>query len=517
MLNYWWVTRPKRKLDPVPEILATVASETLGNAWQGQTATQLNLEEALERAGLKRAGERRDQSGGGARTYLAWLSSLGLLFRSGPQKTVRLTLAGEDILKGVSPVRVLTAQILRYQFPSPFSLSRSVSVSSRFRIRPFRFLFRLLADPRIKELSQRELGLVVATEAETETDECFEHVVSRILEFRNRGDAALDSDFQERYATSKKSAGANPIANLLDVANTIMNWVEYTQLARRNERRNLAIAPGRLSDVTNLLAMDPPFIERPGDEELFQRKFGLGADHSKDTRNLSGGRTVTPAMVAAAKIKTAFIAESCRTPISSITAELVQKIADQTGIIESVVEDVLQHDFPRGSIPGFLHSYYEMAFAGRDEATDFEVATTNLFRDVFGFSTKHVGPIGKTPDVLIVSKEGSYQAILDNKAYREYNISNDHYNRMVTNYINGLSRYGNPTVPLAFFSYIAGGFNLHIEDRLSQIARETKINGSAMPIATFIRMIESHLESPYSHEQIRNIFSIDRIVRLEDL
>ena len=235
MLNYWWVTRPKRKLDPVPEILATVASETLGNAWQGQTATQLNLEEALERAGLKRAGERRDQSGGGARTYLAWLSSLGLLFRSGPQKTVRLTLAGEDILKGVSPVRVLTAQILRYQFPSPFSLSRSVSVSSRFRIRPFRFLFRLLADPRIKELSQRELGLVVATEAETETNECFEQVVSRILEFRNRGDAALDSDFQERYATSKKSAGANPIANLLDVANTIMNWVEYTQLARTNE------------------------------------------------------------------------------------------------------------------------------------------------------------------------------------------------------------------------------------------------------------------------------------------
>ena len=517
MLNYWWVTRPKRKLDSVPEVLATVASETLGNAWQGQKATQLNVEEALERAGLKRAGERRDQSGGGARTYLAWLSSLGLLFRSGSEKTVRLTLAGEDILKGVSPVRVLTTQILRYQFPSPFSLSRSVSVSGRFRIRPFRFLFRLLADPRIEELSQRELGLAVATEAETETNECFERIVARVLDFRNRGDSALDSDFQERYATSKESAGANPVANLLDIANTIMNWAEYPQLARRNERRNLAIAPGRLSDVTNLLAIDPPFIERPGEEEFFQRKFGLGADHSKDTRNLSGGKTITPAMVAASKIKTAFIAESCRMPISSITTQLVQKIAEQTGIVESVVEDVLQHDFPRGSIPGFLHSYYEMAFAGRDEATDFEVATTNLFRDVFGFSTKHIGPMGLTPDVLLLSHEGSYQAILDNKAYREYNISNDHYNRMVTNYINGLSRYSNPNIPLAFFSYIAGGFNSHIEDRLSQIATETKVNGSAMPIATFIRMIESHLESPYTQEQVRNIFSVDRIVRLEDL
>ena len=46
--------------------------------------------------------------------------------------------------------------------------------------------------------------------------------------------------------------------------------------------------------------------------------------------------------------------------------------------------------------------------------------------------------MGLTPDVLLLSHEGSYQAILDNKAYREYNISNDHHNRMVTNYINEL-------------------------------------------------------------------------------
>ena len=34
---------------------------------------------ALEKAGLKREGERRDQTGGGARTYKAWLASLGLI------------------------------------------------------------------------------------------------------------------------------------------------------------------------------------------------------------------------------------------------------------------------------------------------------------------------------------------------------------------------------------------------------------------------------------------------------
>lgn len=36
-------------------------------------------EDALENAGLKRKGERRDHTGGGARTYKAWLMSLGLI------------------------------------------------------------------------------------------------------------------------------------------------------------------------------------------------------------------------------------------------------------------------------------------------------------------------------------------------------------------------------------------------------------------------------------------------------
>lgn len=32
MLNYWWVTRPKRKLDSIPEVLAAFADISL-NSW----------------------------------------------------------------------------------------------------------------------------------------------------------------------------------------------------------------------------------------------------------------------------------------------------------------------------------------------------------------------------------------------------------------------------------------------------------------------------------------------------
>jgi len=39
--NYWWVTRPKRKLDQMPEVLATIAQEALGKERTGQRQRHL--------------------------------------------------------------------------------------------------------------------------------------------------------------------------------------------------------------------------------------------------------------------------------------------------------------------------------------------------------------------------------------------------------------------------------------------------------------------------------------------
>ena len=38
MINYWWVTRPKRRLDSIPEVLATFADISLNQEWNGQPA-----------------------------------------------------------------------------------------------------------------------------------------------------------------------------------------------------------------------------------------------------------------------------------------------------------------------------------------------------------------------------------------------------------------------------------------------------------------------------------------------
>lgn len=56
MINYGWVTRPKRRLDSIPEVLAAFADISLNQQWQGQRSSHIAYEDALEEAGLKRKG-----------------------------------------------------------------------------------------------------------------------------------------------------------------------------------------------------------------------------------------------------------------------------------------------------------------------------------------------------------------------------------------------------------------------------------------------------------------------------
>lgn len=517
MLNYWWVTRPKRKLNTVPEILASFADLSLNQEWDGQRASHLAYEQALEAAGLKRIGERRDQTGGGARTYKAWLVSLGLIFIQNKEKKIKLTLAGEAIMEGDSPVEVLTNQILKYQFPSSFSVGRGVQVSERFKIRPFRFLLKLLDDDRVKYLTEEEIAKIVVTEAENESNKCFDYIVDRIIQFRSYGDNCLADDFLIKYAPSKGSVNMeHPYSHLTDLANTLVNWLEYTQLVTRQEGR-VFLLEDRICDVRNILSVCPPFIDRPEDHEYFQRKYGIDPKHKKDNRNLEASKTITAKTIAKQKVMQAYITASLERPITKITTELVDYIIYKTGINEKIVEDILISTYPNGSVGAFMTKYFEMAFNGRDEATEFEKATVELFRDVFGFRTKHVGPIGLTPDVLLMSDEDGYQAIIDNKAYHKYTISNDHYNRMVHNYIENISNYGEESVPLAFFSYIAGGFGTNIDSQIKSIYDATGVPGSAMCVSNVIKMVENNQEKKYTHEEIRQLFGLNRQILLSDI
>jgi len=517
MINYWWVTRPKRKLNSIPEVLAAFANISLNQEWQGQRGTHISFEDALEKAGLKRIGERRDQGGSGGRTYASWVASLGLIFTQESTGKIMLTLAGEAIMAGESPALVLKNQILKYQFPSSFSLSRGVRVSERFKIRPFRFLLRVLNDQRLQYyITQEEIAKVIVVEAENESDQCYEYIVNKIISFRNYGDGCLEKDFAQKYRPSRGRINyEKPYNHLLDVANTLINWIEYTQLAKRDEENKLVILYEKRGEVQDILSHTPPFIDRPEEHEYFQRKYGVDPKHSKDTRNLTETKTITPKIIAEQQIKQSFISESLIRPIGTITPQVIGKIAAESGFEYKIVEDTLLQFYPHGAIGSFMTEYFEMAFRGRDDSVEFEKATAEIFSSVFGFESQHIGPIGLTPDVLITSDISQYIGIIDNKAYSKYSITNDHRNRMIHNYIK--TYQSDQKYPLAFFSYISGGFAPTINQQIISIADETKVNGSAVPVTIFIKMIENQKNTSYNHQKIKDIFSLNRQVLLSDI
>ena len=393
-----------------------------------------------------------------------------------------------------------------------------MQVASRFRIHPFRFLLRVLSDNRIQYLTEEEIAKIIVTEAENESGRCYEYIINRIIQYRNEGDSCLDSDFFLKYQSSKGGINLeHPYSHLTDLANTLVNWLEYTQLVKR-ENGQVRILPEKMLEVSKILEKDIPLIDRPHDQEYFQRKYGVDPYHKKDDRNLLQTINITPRAITKQKIMQAFITASLSHPITYISSSLVDSIADSTGIDYKTVEDVLIETYPSGAVGAFMTKYFEMAFKGRDEATEFESATAELFESVWGYKTSHVGPIGLTPDVLIVSDTEGYQAIIDNKAYSSYSISNDHRNRMVHNYLANISRYSTSSYPTAFFSYIAGGFGSNIDNQIGSIVSETGVHGSAIAVSNIIKMAEASVDHDmYSHAEIRRILSLDRQVLIADI
>lgn len=141
MINNWQIPRNKRKLYPVVDILSLFTIQTLGKIGGGNLKRQLDFEAELERYGLKRPGQRRDRRAGGARTYESWLYNLGLIFKETDSGIIRTTLAGEALLAGQPPVPIITNQLMKLQYPSPYSIRSRVNIHYRFQIRPFRFFF----------------------------------------------------------------------------------------------------------------------------------------------------------------------------------------------------------------------------------------------------------------------------------------------------------------------------------------------------------------------------------------
>ena len=505
--DHWFVSRQKRQLTTILQALVAYSDICVGHIWNPEL--QLKLEDALSARSITEHGvlraRRAGQGGGGTRTLFKQMKDLGLVFLEDDNKKCRLTLIGEELVKGnVSFVDAMRLQLKRYQYPSAAVWTGTGSVNHDFKVHPFQFMFRLLRDPRLdNSLSMEEMYGIVIHQARSDSDTVFETVVDKIIRYRQN---VKDEDFVEDTETKSYS----------NIANTFFNYISLTQYVERGYK-TISVRAGKENAVDAFIEKSPSFIKNPQLTENYQRSYGRGFV-AKDLRNFDRENPLSQKDLREARIRREYVLLALKTPIDSITSDVVEEISSKTGIDERTVEQFLIRNYPHGNISDFFLSYKELAHMGTAGAKDFELATCEMFRKIFKMRAEHVGPMGNTPDVFVESDECDFCGIIDNKAYKNgYSISGDHKRVMEDVYIPTYRQYGNTDRPLAFFAYIAGSFGANINTQLNAIHRDTGINGSAMPVDIFIDMAQDYAEGGHTHQFIRDVFSVNREVRVSDI
>lgn len=508
LYQHWFVSRQKRKLTSILPALAAFSDVCVGHVWSGNDELQLKFEDELGRRDITAHGSLRARKsksgGGGARTLFKQMKDLGLIFTEDENKKCRLTLTGEDLIKGnITFVSAMRTQLQKYQYPSAASWKGSGGIDHSFRVHPFQFLFRLLREPKLEGyLTQKEAAGIVIHYADSDSNACFERIVEMILRYR-AGDL---SEFIPD--TSKKTYG--------DIANTMFNYLSLCQYTDRGTNV-IMVRHGMEQAVDDFIQDNPKFIANPDLPENYIRAYGRGS-YAKDLRRFDRENIPSQKELNEARIREEYVLLALRTPIKEVTPDVIAHITEKTGIDAGVVEKFLRKNYPDGNTDDFFASYRELAHMGRDGAEDFELATVELFRKIFGMKAEHVGQIGNTPDVFVESDEAGYAGIIDNKAYhRDYCISGNHLRVMEDEYIPNYKKYGHTDNPLAFYSYIAGSFGTNMNIWLARITKDTGVNGSAMPVDLLIDFAQDYQNGGYTHEDIRRVFSLNREVKLSDI
>lgn len=524
--NHWFVSRQKRQLTNILPALIAYSDVCVGKKWAGNEELQFAFEDELKRRNITEHGKLRARKagagGGGIRTLFKQMKDLGLIFTEDDNGLCRMTLVGEAIVKGeISFVDAMRIQLQKYQYPSAACWSGSGSVDHSFKVHPFQFLLRLLRDEALENyLTMEEIAFIVIHEAESDNQACYEKVKDNILKHRNTGDVSIKVQDEILVVEGMPPNQIKDIKLRMDayynIANTFCNYLGLTQYVDRGFK-TIFIRDGKESDVDSFIQDTPKYIPNPELTENYQRAFGRGTS-AKDLREFDKEETLSLKEINEARMRKEYVLFALKRPVREVTHELVVEVSGNTGIDELVVEKFLRKNYPQGNIDDFFLSYKELAHMGTSGARDFEVATCEMFKNIFHMRAEHVGPIGNTPDVFIESEEGQYCAIIDNKAYKNgYSISGDHKRVMEDVYIPNYRTYGKAKYPLAFFTYIAESFGSNIDSQVQTIYKDTDVPGSAMPVDLFINLAQDYAGGRYTHHDIRSIFSVNREVRLSDM
>ncbi len=505
MRDHWVISRPKRKLILVPDMLRIFAAVVEGKKWKGNREIQLQFEIALTEAQWKAQNISAD--GSGARTYAVLLFMFGLWYED-EENGVCITLAGEEILGGALPVPIITKQLLDFQYPSPYSLNRNVNISHDFKIQPYRFILNLFLQEGFEEVTQNEIAYCLVPFAKNSND--LEKCADLVREFRENSNRIISNAVESSGTTED---------NLRNIGNTVVNQLEYTgYFLEKQDIKSLRIKPESTEIARSVLnRLRSGLIQDPNDVASFQKRYGTGLDTTKDYS--SSIREPMPISPNERLIFEKFYILSSNEPIFSLTPEIIARLSNETGAGVSMVGRVLDRMPLETQASQFYSNYLSLSVGGRSTAEDFERKTAALFEG-FGIDTLWVGRKPRHPDVIVfIDKVNMKHGIIDAKAYREYSLSLDHKNKMAHTYIPDFKQfmYDDDNYKLSFFGYVSGGYSSNISNSFEELLSMTDVSGFFISAKNLLDLLKNHHEHPFSTEELLEIFSSGQELRAYEI
>jgi hypothetical protein len=452
-----------RKINPLNTGLilrALIGASQLGSSWVGDQGNQDLFAKLLDSYGIKKGGELRDAGSGGSRTYEAQMRSLGLIYKD-QDGSLKLTQAGEDLADLENAAETLQYQMLRFQFPSPYSLERGVNLDPSIKIRPFIFLLQLAADPDLNGLSNNDIAIPVVW---GRSHASYQLCKQLILKGRKYGLQSVITSKEPIWTSrTKKNSYQKRVADILDISNTFKCALEGTGLIEIRyigDEKRFFPATG-MSMLIAKMAI-PPFVDfqnLPPLKATLQYGTRIGA--VKDTRRTfmpsANPEMLTKSAVILQRFTSTVMLPASQIEVDQFMKDMIKEFNAPKRVVIEAIEPILND--PKSYIGSSL---IELSKGGLKTAEDFEKTVVHLFDREFGFTTEWTGRkkragIGGYMDVFVVETGRNKCGIIDTKSMKKYDLPHADVAKALTTYIDfARELYGSASnLELSFVAYIS--------------------------------------------------------------
>jgi len=441
--------------------------------WLGNQDIQNEFTKGLEEYNIKESGQQRDIKTGGARTYLAQLEMLGLVFYN--KGIPYPTIAGEQLALCENPIDIIQLQLLSLQYPSPYSKNKNVDIDPSVKVRPFMFIVQLLNNSKIKYLTETETIIpIVYGYNHKKINFC----IKKILKYRKISGNTKNKKEQieklKKVIVSRQDLLTNKTQNrttderlkdLNDIANTLINYMNGALLIIKNKsgrsynytlnQTNKSKINGNLKSIGKII----PF--NSNQKENFQRKFGKFNKH-KDTRKISNIKTDLPINGRMDFIRLQYDKFMDLKLHDEIPDKFYEMMKNQYNISKNDVNDSLE-DIITNSRNYFENKFISDSLSG--QGIEFERSLYTMFRYIFKIKSIHTGQKidskgDNFTDVFLLRNTKHECGIIDAKSTNStYSIHSKDASQMIQIYSRNYTELVGDDYNLNFVGYVCGRMN----------------------------------------------------------